>query len=528
MYRILVSDDLDQPGLDVLERAEDIVFDVRTDLTEFELIETISGYDALIIRSGTRVTRELLEAAPRLRVVGRAGVGVDNVDIEAATRTGVIVMNTPNANTIATAEHTLALLLATSRHIPAAHGSMVGGKWERSKYAGQELHGKTLGIIGFGRVGRLVASRAQAFGMDILAYDPYVSESIGRETKVTLANLEDVLLGSDYVTLHTSLSDETRNLMNAERIALMRDGAVLVNAARGGLVDQVAAAAALDSGKLKSIGIDVFPTEPPPSNNPLVGHPRVVHTPHLGASTIEAQRDVAIQVAEQVISALRGKQIQNSVNLAFAGDVDFDHVMPYIQLGEKLGKLQFAMAPSGIRSVEIEVHASDAEELIRPVAAGVLKGLIEGFMPKTVNYVNAPVLAEEHGIKISRSIGIGDPDYKNQVMCRVTWDGGERTVSGVVFGQAHPRIVQISGYRFEADPTGIVLMMLNADVPGVVGQVGTVLGDFGVNIAEWRLGRDRERHEALSFINLDTRPSTEAIEALRKLPAVEKAIVVEL
>lgn len=528
MYRILVSDALGQPGLDVLAQSEDVTFDVKPGLDRAALIEIIAGYDALIIRSGTQVTSEVLDAATSLRVVGRAGVGVDNVDLDAATRKGIIVMNTPSANTIATAEHTMALLLATSRQIAAAHGSMVGGKWERSSFAGQELHGKTLGIIGFGRVGKLVAARAQAFGMEILAYDPYVSESIGRETKVNLANLEDVLAGSDYVTLHTSLSAETENLINADRLALMRDGAVLINAARGGLVDQSAAAAALESGKLRSIGIDVFPTEPPPADNPLVGHPNVVHTPHLGASTIEAQRDVAIQIAEQVVSALRGQQIQNSVNLAFASDVDFDHVMPFIHLGEKLGKLQFAMAPSGIRSVEIEVHATDAEDLIRPVAAGVLKGLIEGFMPGTVNYVNAPVLAEEHGIKISRSIEIGDPDYRNQVMCRVTWDGGDRTVSGVVFGQTHPRIVQISGYHFEADPNGIVLMMLNADVPGVIGQVGTVLGDFGVNIAEWRLGRDRERHEALSFINLDTMPTEEALEALRLMPAVEKAIVVEL
>ncbi len=528
MFRILVADKLGQPGLDVFEEAADATIDVRTGLDEAGLIDAVPEYDALIVRSSTRVTKAVLESGDRLKVIGRAGVGIDNVDVDAATRRGVIVMNTPSANTIATAEHTLALLLATSRNVPAAHGSLAAGNWDRSSFAGQELHGKTLGVIGFGRIGRLVAARAQAFGMEVLAYDPYVSESIGRETKVVLAELEDVLAGSDYVTLHASLSPETENLINEERIGMMRDGAVLINAARGGLMDPGAVAAALDRGKLRSVGIDVFSTEPPPADHPLLRHPNVVHTPHIGASTIEAQRDVAIQVAEQVLGALRGDKIVNSVNLAFAGDLDFDHVMPYIELAEKLGKLQFAMAPAGVRSVEIEVHAIDAEELIRPVAAGMLKGLLDGFMPGTVNYVNAPLLAEEHGIKISRSIGIGDPDYRNQVMCRVTWPGGERTVSGVVFGHRHPRIVQISGYHFEADPSGVVLLMLNKDVPGVIGEVGTVLGAFGVNIAEWRLGRNAERHEALSFINLDTMPSPEVMETLSQMKAVDKAIVVEL
>lgn len=528
MYRVLVSDKLGQPGLDILESADDTEFDVKPGLSEGEIIAIIDQYDALIVRSGTQVTREIIESGTRLKVIGRAGVGVDNVDVMAATRLGVIVMNTPKGNTIATAEHTMALLLAASRHVAAAHQSMLEGRWDRSSFSGQELNGKTLGVVGFGRVGRIVAARAQAFGMDVLGYDPYVSEVVAKDTGISLVDLHDLLAGSDYVTLHTALSPETEHLINADTLGLMKRGAVLVNAARGGLIDSHAVAAALDSGQLRSVAIDVFDQEPPSPQDPLVGHPRVVHTPHLAASTEEAQRDIAIQVVEQVLAAIRGKHMTNSVNLAFPGEAEYAEVLPFVELGEKLGRLQAVMAPSGIRAIEVEVHADNAEALIRPVAAGILKGVLAGVLAGHINYVNAPLLAEEQGIKISRSVSIGDADYKNQVSCRVIWDGGDRTVAGAVFGRNLPRIVQISGYRLEADPTGVVLLMLNHDVPGVIGQVGTVLGSFGINIAEWRLGRDKDRHEAMSFINLDNEPGPEVLASLRGMAAVTKAEVVRL
>ena len=310
---------------------------------------------------------------------------------------------------------------------------------------------------------------------------------------------------------------------------------MLVNAARGGLVDEAAVVDALDSGRLRAFGTDVFASEPPAATNPLIGHPRVTHTPHLGASTEEAQRDVAMQVAQQVLAALRGNAVAGSINVSLSGGADAQSIGPFVELGEKIGRLQLAMAAGSIESIEVEIHAANADELVRPVAAGMLKGLLDPVVSGRVNYVNAPVLAEERGIKISRSVGTGDDDYQNMVSCRVRWAGGEaaepngeRLVSGAVFGHVHPRIVQISGYMFEADPNGIVLLMLNKDVPGVIGEVGSVLGSHGVNIAEWRLGRNEERHEALSFINLDSMPEPELVEELRALPAISKAIIVEL
>lgn len=527
-YKILVSDKLGQDGLDLLQAASDASVDVNTGLSEDELVGIIGDYDALVIRSGTQVTASVLEAGSKLSVVGRAGVGVDNVDVDLATRHGVIVMNTPEGNTVATAEQTMTLLLAAARNVVPAHNSMAEGRWDRSLYTGVELNGKVLGVIGFGRVGRAVATRAQAFGMTIMAYDPYVAERVGLEANVELADLDEVLAAADFVTLHTALSADTENLINSERLAIMKPGATLVNVARGGLVDVDAVAEALQSGTLRSAAIDVFVEEPPPADHPLVGNPKVIHTPHLGASTAEAQRSVAIEIAEQVLDALRGTRIRNSVNLAFPPGMDFPRVSSFIALASKIGRLQFAMAEGAIHTVELELYAPDAEELMRPVASGLLKGIVENTLAGTVNFVNAPVIANERGIKVSRSVGLGQADYQNQVTCRVTWDGGERTVSGSVFSDDQPRIVQVSSYRFEADPTGTVLLMMNNDVPGVIGMVGTVLGDFGINIAEWRLGRNEKRTEALSFINLDARPEPEVVEALEALEAVNKATIIEL
>lgn len=527
-YRVLISDKLGADGVALFQSADDVEVDIRTGLSEDDLCSIVGDYDALVVRSGTQVTDRVIDAADRLRIIGRAGVGTDNVDVDAATRRGIIVMNTPDANTIATAEHAMALLLSSARCVVAAHNNVADGKWERSDFTGTELRHKVLGVIGFGRVGRAVAARAQAFDMTVMAYDPFVSERVARTAKVELADLGEVLAAADFVTLHTALSDETRNLINSERLALMKPTATLINAARGGLVDAAATAAALDEGRLRAVAIDVFAEEPPPADHPLVGHPKVIHTPHLGASTTEAQRGVAIEIAEQVLDALRDVRITNSVNLAFPPGLDFARANTFITLASKMGQLQAAMAEGHIESVELELYADDAEDLMRPVAAGLLKGLLDAAMPDTINFINAPLVARDHGLKISRSIGLGRPDYINQITCRVQWNDGERTVSGAVFAEDKGRIVQVSGYRFEADPSGIVLLMLNDDVPGVIGAVGNVLGDFHINIAEWRLGRDVGRHEALSFINLDSDPSEDVLESLRALDAVTKAIIIRL
>jgi D-3-phosphoglycerate dehydrogenase len=365
MYKILVSDKLGDAGLERLAQAQDTTYDVKLSMSHDQLIEVVGDYDAIIVRSSTQVNSDVLAAGRNLKVIGRAGVGVDNIDLRAATTQGVIVMNTPQANSVATAEQTLALMLAASRHVAPAHASVLAGEWRRSDFVGQQLYRKVLGIIGFGRIGRLVATRAQGFGMEILAHDPFVSEEVARELNVTLVDLEDLLAGSDYVTLHTVSSPETRGMIDARTLAQMKDGVIIINCARGPLIDEVALGQALDKGKVRAAAVDVYGKEPPGDDNPLVGHPMVIHTPHLGASTQEAQRDVASQIADQVLDALRGTDIRNAVNMPFRAGPDFSALWPYMELAEKLGVLQAALAPSPIRRVEVEVRGDLADRLIR-------------------------------------------------------------------------------------------------------------------------------------------------------------------
>ena len=528
MFRILVADKLGEAGVARLEQEPDVDVEVKTGLSKPQLIDTIPVFDALVIRSGTKVDADILDAAEKLKVIGRAGIGVDNVDVKAATNKGVIVMNTPQANVIATAEHTMAMMLAVSRHTAQAHHDVAQGAWPRSKYMGQQLSDKTLGIVGLGQVGRLVAQRAKAFGMNVVAYDPYVSADIGREMEITLLELDELLNQSDYVSLHTSLSDETEGLINQDTIERMKPDAVLINAARGGLVDETALAEALRAGEIRAAALDVFSQEPPAADNPLLGLPNVLHTPHLSASTREAQRDVAVQIVEQVIDALHDKDFRNSVNMPFIPGLDFRKTMPYLNLAEKIGQLQFHMAGSPIRRVEIELQGEGISEMLRPIATGLLKGILQCFLKDSVNYVNAPVLAEQHGITVAQSKGIGEVLYANFVSCRVHWEDGNRTISGALFGGIHPRIVQVSKYHMDVDPSGIVLVMLNKDVPGAVGKIGSILGNHRINIGEWRLGRAEKGGDALSFVNLDSYPSSEVIEELRNVEAVIKAEVLTL
>ena len=527
MFDILITDKLGDAGLERLDAAEDAAYEMKTDLSKEELLEIIPGYDALIVRSGTKVDADVLRAGEKLRVVGRAGIGVDNIDVRAATMRGIIVMNTPQANAIATAEQTMALMLALSRHTAAAHAALKAGEWRRSDFVGVQLYRKTLGIVGLGRIGRLVARRAQAFGMDVVAYDPYVSEEVGRELSVTLVDMDDLLAQSDYITLHTVLTPETEEMINAESIGQMMEGARIVNVARGKLIDEQALADALASGKVAGAALDVYSQEPP-VNNPLVGLSNVLHTPHLGASTVEAQRDVATQIADQVLDALRGTDFRNALNMPFPAGPDFAASRPYMDLGEKMGILQSILAPAPIRRVEVEVRGEAVADLVRPVAAALLKGLLERSLSDPVNYINAPILAEEHGISIAQTTGVSSADYPNLISCRVHWDGGRRVLSGVLFGGSEPRIVQVNSYQLDANPQGAVLIMQNKDVPGVIGQVGTILAAYDVNIGEWRMGRETPGGEALSFINLDIEPPEAVLHALEKIPAITNLKLVML
>jgi D-3-phosphoglycerate dehydrogenase / 2-oxoglutarate reductase len=527
MFRILISDKLGADGLERLSQASDASHDLNTGLSKEELLAIIPDYDALIVRSGTKVDADVLAAATNLKVVGRAGMGVDNIDVRAATKRGIIVMNTPQANSIATAEEAMTLMLAASRHTAHAHTSLQAGEWRRSDFVGWQLYRKTLGIIGFGRIGRLVARRAQAFGMEILAFDPFVSEEVGRELGVTLVDLDDLLAQSDYITLHTVLSPDTQGIISAQALRQMKDGVIIVNTARGKLIDEQALTEALQSGKVRAAGLDVFQNEPP-AGSPLIGLPNVIHTPHLGASTHEAQRDVATQIVDQVLDALRGTDFRNAVNMPFSAGPDFADMRPYMQLAERLGVMQNSMATGSIRRVEIEVHGDAVAGMVRPVAAALIKGLMGDFLSEPVNYINAPALAEENGITVSQTKGMSVVDYPNLISCRVFWEGGQRLLAGVLFGGSQPRIVQIDDYHVEANPNGIVLIMQNRDVPGVIGQVGTVMAAHNVNIGEWRMGRYAPGGEALSFINLDSEPPEAVLRALEKIPAVTQVKLVTL
>ena len=526
MFRILVSDKLGQAGLERLQQHEEVEFEHRPGMSRAELLSVISEFDALLVRSGTQVDADVLQAGTSLRVVGRAGMGVDNIDIKAATNRGVIVMNTPGANSIATAEHTITLILAACRQTAQAHQTVADGHWERSRFSGIQLYRRVLGLIGFGRIARHVARRAKSFDMEVIAYDPYVSEEIGQKAGVTLVELDELFAAADIISLHTSLTPETEQIIGGENLSKTKPGVVIVNPSRGKLVDEAALASALQSGHVRAAAVDVYSNEPP-LDNPLIGLPNVLHTPHLGASTEEAQRDVAVQIVDQVVDALNNRDFRNSVNMPFSAGPEFSAVLPYMQLGEKMGILQFHMADAPVRRLEIEIKGDSVSEFARPIATGVLKGLMDDLVAEPVNYINAPVLAEERGIQISQAKGLGTTDYANAIICRAIWDGGERKIIGVVFGD-QPRIVQVSDYRLDVDPSGTLLVMLNRDVPGVIGQVGTILGAYGVNIGEWRLGRTEVGGDALSFINIDSEVSPEVFSALKNVAAIKKLRLIHL
>jgi D-3-phosphoglycerate dehydrogenase len=528
MLKILISDKLGEAGLERLDAYDDVEYDMLTSLSKRELMEILPQYDALIVRSGTQVDAEVLGAGNRLRVVGRAGMGVDNIDVRSATERGIIVMNTPDANSIATAEQTMALMLAVSRHTANAHQSLKSGEWLRSRYVGVELYGKTLGIVGFGKIGRLVARRAQAFGMQVIAYDPFVSEEVGRTFDVALVDMEDLLPQSDYISLHAALVPATEGIINEQAISQMKDGVILVNVARGRLVDEAALVAGIEGGKIGAAAVDVYSSEPPLGGNPLLGHAKVLHTPHLGASSIEAQRAVATQIADQVVNALHGTDYRNSINMPFPAGPDFGTISPYMELAEKLGKLHAKLAEGAIQRVEIEVHGDEVTGLVRAIASAMLKGALAPSHEGPINYVNAPAIAAEREIVISQTRSTSPIDYPNLISSKVSWQGGSNLMAGTLFGGREPRIVQLNRFTLDARPEGIVLLTQNEDIPGTIGQIGTLLAEDGVNIGEWRTGRGSPGEPAVSFISLDNMPSAAVMAAINDVDAVVQAKLLEL
>src|SRR5437763_2386635 len=513
-HRVLVTDTLAESGLAILRAASDVDLDYRPGLKGEQLLRAVAESDALITRSGTAVTRELVNAGKRLRIVGRAGVGLDNVDVDACTERGILVINAPTANILSATEHTMAMLLALCRNIPEAHASVKRGEWTRSKFMGIELSGKILGVIGLGRIGTRVTTRARAFGMRVLAYDPYIAQTVGEKVGAEMVSLDDLLAQADVITVHTPLSDETRGMLGAKEIAKMKDGVIVLNIARGGLYDEKALADALASGKISGAAIDVYTDEPPPKDHPLLKLNNVVLSPHIGANTLEAQDRVAVQTSEMVVDALRGSIFVSAVNLPFEGLADAD-AAPLIRLAEKLGLFAAQIKTAPVTRAEIEAWGIDAR-LTKILSVAAIKGMLTPHLAESVNYVNAEQIAQQRGIVAGATAPPTPPDCTNLL----TFRADDICVSGTLFSEKNARIVAVNNFRVEFKPEGWVLYILNKDVPGVVGRVGTTLGDFNINIAEYNLARSSSGGKAMAIVTVDSALGEAPLAALRLIPAV--------
>lgn len=529
--KIFVADDVNQSGLEPLSAAGFIV-EKRTGLSGVELRKAVNDCNGLIVRSETKVTADLMDGAMQLRVVGRAGVGVDNIDVAAATARGIVVMNAPDGNTITTAEHTIALLISLARRIPPANRSLKSGLWERKKYIGVELQGKTLGIVGLGRIGRVVANRARAFGMNVIACDPFVAPDQARDLELESATLNEVCVRADFLTVHTPLTAETRGVIGRDAFSLMKNGVRIINCARGGLVDESALYDAIKSGKVAGAALDVFEQEPPPKDHPLLALDEVIVTPHLGASTSEAQEGVAITVAEQMRDFLLSGALRGAVNIPSIGAQELNALYPYITLAEKLGSFHAQlMDESPVSEVKLEYAGEVAEMDAAPVTRAFLAGLLRNVSAR-VNVVNAFLIADERGLKVTSSYKRAGGELASAIGSSVTTSAGEQSLAGTLFAQtgsnAEGRITEINGFHIEAIPRGHMLVMRNRDVPGVIGRVGTILGERGVNISRFHLGRRERGGEAMAVIETDALLGNEVLDELRALEPVISARQIEL
>jgi D-3-phosphoglycerate dehydrogenase len=524
--KVLVSDALAPEGLEILERAPGLTVVNRTGMKPAELLEAVRDVAGIVVRSSTKVTADVIAAAPELRVIGRAGIGVDNVDVPAATQRGVVVVNTPEGNNVTTAEHAIALLVSLARHVPQATASMKAGRWDKNKFSGTELFQRTLGVIGLGNIGRIVADRARGLGMRVIAADPYTSPELAAKIDVELVGLDELFQRADAVTVHVPKTRETTKLLGKEAFAKMKRGVLVVNAARGGIVDEAALLDALVSGHVGGAALDVFEQEPPPPDHPLLAHPAVICTPHLGASTEQAQLNVSIAVAEQVRDFLASGAIRNAVNVPSVSPELLEQVRPYLRLGEKLGRFQSQLSPGVIDEIEIEYAGEVAELRVAPITIAVLKGLLERFSDR-VNMVNAPVIAQQRGIRVIETKSSRPQDFASAITTRVRGTV-DRLIAGAIFHGGQPRIVRIDDFMLEAIPEGPTILIFNHDKPGVVGAVGTLLGEAAINISRMQLGLVRERQQAAMLVNVDQMPAEEVMERLRALPHMITAQLVDL
>jgi D-3-phosphoglycerate dehydrogenase len=516
--KVLISDKMDPNAAKIFtERGCDV--DVITGKTPEELKAIIGQYDGLAIRSSTKVTKDILDAATNLKVIGRAGIGVDNVDIPYASAKGVVVMNTPFGNSITTAEHAIALMFALARQLPEADASTQAGKWEKNRFMGVEVTGKTLGLIGAGNIGSIVASRALGLRMKVVAYDPFLTAERAVEMGVEKADLDTLLAKADFITLHTPLTEQTRNILSRENLARTKQGVRIINCARGGLIDEAALKEGLDSGHIAGAALDVF-VEEPAKSSPLFGTPTFICTPHLGASTTEAQVNVALQVAEQMADYLTTGGVTNALNMPSLSAEEAPRLKPYMALAEQLGSLVGQLTSSSIPRISIHTEGAAAELNAKPIVAAVLAGFLR-VQSDTVNMVNAPFLAKERGLEVREVKTERAGDYHTLVRVSVKTDAGERSVAGTLFANAEPRLVELLGIKVEAELAGDMLYVVNEDAPGFIGRIGTLLGENAINIGTFNLGRRAAGGEAVLLLSLDSPIPAGVLEQARKLPGVK-------
>jgi len=503
MKKILISDSVDEKCTEILKSAGFSV-DYKTDFSKEELIKVIADYNALVVRSSTQVDVELIEKMDKMEVIGRAGAGVDNIDVKAATRKGILVMNTPGGNTISAAEHTIALILAASRKIPQANISLHLKKWDRKRFQGSELFGKTLGLIGFGKIGREVAIRAKAFGMKVISFDPIVSADTLSDLEIQLVSLEEIWKNSDIISVHTPLNDRTKNLISYNELSKCKTGVVIINCARGGIVNEKDLLKALKEGKVSAAGLDVFETEPPDFQLGLIQHPAVVCTPHLGASTEEAQQKVAVQIAEQIVEYFNNGSPAGAFNASVLKEISNENLKAFVRLAEVQGKILSQIRRDSLLKLTISFNGELFRSSVKLLSTALLKGFLSEELDSTVNYINAPVLAEEMGIVLEEIISTNNREYLNLIETKIVTNSGEWKFSGTVFGSNELRIVEINNYPVEFKPEGNILIYRNIDKPGMLASVSKELSLSNINIASLSLGRKSEGDYALTIVNIDS------------------------
>ena len=530
-HRVLVTDKLAEEGLALL-RADaglEVVVDTKLAGNPAALREALKSADGIVIRSGTQLTAEVLKDQPRLRAIVRAGAGVDNIDAATATRQGVVVMNTPGGNTISTAEHTMALLLALSRNVAPAAASLEAGRWDRAKYTGTQLEGKTLGVVGLGRVGLAVAKRAQGFEMKVVGYDPFLSAEKALTFGVeSVAKLDDLWGQCDYITIHTPLSDETRNLVDRDVLARMKPGVRLINCARGGLIDESALIEALDAGKVAGLAVDVFDPEPPPFDHPFIRHPKVLTTPHLAASTEEAQVNVAVEAARLLVDFFGTGRVRFAVNMPSLEKAELDEIRLFLDLGRRLGMLHAQMDRGAVRSAKLRYRGEVASKNTRLITSSFAAGWMEAALDEPVNLVNAEVLLHERGISIVEETSTDPGDFGSLIQAEVTTEEKTYLAAGTLFGKEFVRLVRIGPYRLDAHLDGHLLIFTHYDRPGLIGFIGTTFGRHGVNIAQMNVGREKPSGQAIGVVNLDARPSDAALEEVKAHPDILSVSLIAL